>query len=166
MLIRPIVESDAGSFLRLTRRLDEETAFMMLEPGERTTTAEEQQGRIRSVVASPNQTMLVAEDGGQLVGYIAVLGGSFRRNRHSAYIVVGILQSHTGRGLGRRLFTEADRWARQVGLHRLELTVMAHNHQAIALYSKMGFRFEGTKRDSLCVDGTYVDEYYMAKLLN
>ena len=30
---------------------------------------------------------------------------------------------------------------------------------------KMGFEIEGTKRDSLRVDGVYVDEYYMAKLL-
>lgn len=44
--------------------------------------------------------------------------------------------------------------------------MLAHNHRAIALYSKVGFRFEGTKRDSLLVDGLYVDEYYMAKLLS
>lgn len=166
MVIRPIVESDAEAFLRLTRRLDAETSLMMLEPGERTTTVEEQAARIQAVNQSANQTILVAEEAGQLVGYIALLGGSYRRNRHSAYIVVGILEAFSGRGHGRQLFTEGERWAREVGLHRLELTVMAHNHRAVALYSKMGFRFEGTKRDSLRVDGEYVDEYYMAKLLD
>jgi RimJ/RimL family protein N-acetyltransferase len=166
MLIRPIHEADAEGFLRLCRKLDEETSFMMLEPGERTTTVEEQLGRIRAIEESPNQTILVAEEAGQLVGYIAILGGSYHRNRHSAYIVAGILQAFAGQGLGRQLFTEGERWARSVGLHRLELTVMAHNHRAIALYTKMGFRFEGTKRDSLKVDGVYVDEYYMAKLLD
>jgi RimJ/RimL family protein N-acetyltransferase len=29
----------------------------------------------------------------------------------------------------------------------------------------MGFEIEGTKRDSLIVDGEYVDELYMAKIL-
>ncbi|MFZ5815079.1 MAG: GNAT family N-acetyltransferase [Bacillota bacterium] len=166
MIIRHVEEADADSLLRLTRRLDEETEFMMLEPGERTTTVEEQRSRIQGLKQRPNQAILVAEEAGQLMGYIALMGGSFRRNRHSAYIVAGVLQAFAGRGIGRQLFTEGERWARQVGLRRLELTVMAHNQRAIALYSKMGFRFEGTKRDSLCVGGLYVDEYYMAKLLD
>lgn len=165
MVIRPAGESDAEAFLRLCRRLDTETSLMMLEPGERTTSVAEQSARMRAISESANQRILVAEEAGQLVGYIAVLGGGFRRNQHSAYIVVGVLEAFSGRGLGRQLFTEGERWAREAGLHRLELTVLAHNHRAVALYSKMGFRFEGTKRDSLKVDGVYVDEYYMAKLL-
>ena len=51
-------------------------------------------------------------------------------------------------------------------LHRLELTVMIHNAPAIALYQKFGFQIEGTKRASLKVDGTYVDEYVMSLLLD
>jgi RimJ/RimL family protein N-acetyltransferase len=42
---------------------------------------------------------------------------------------------------------------------------MAHNSGAIALYKKMGFEIEGTKNHSLIVDGMYIDEYYMAKLV-
>jgi Acetyltransferases, including N-acetylases of ribosomal proteins len=48
-------------------------------------------------------------------------------------------------------------------LTRLELTVMVHNERAIALYKKMGFEIEGTKKRSMRIDGQYVDEYYMAK---
>jgi RimJ/RimL family protein N-acetyltransferase len=42
---------------------------------------------------------------------------------------------------------------------------MTHNIAGIALYKKMGFEIEGTKRDSLLINGEYVDEYYMSKLL-
>jgi RimJ/RimL family protein N-acetyltransferase len=35
-----------------------------------------------------------------------------------------------------------------------------------SLYQKMGFQVEGIKKDSLLVDGVYVDEYYMGKILN
>jgi RimJ/RimL family protein N-acetyltransferase len=55
--------------------------------------------------------------------------------------------------------------ALDVGLHRLELMVMTHNAAAVALYRKMGFQVEGTHTHALCVDGRYVDEYCMAKLL-
>jgi RimJ/RimL family protein N-acetyltransferase len=163
--IREIQEQDAAQFLELCDQLDRETSFMMLEPGERRTTVEEQRQRIQNLLTAGNQTILVAESADRLVGYLAALGGRYRRNRHSAHIVVGVLQAFTGQGLGKRLFGELEHWARQHEIHRLELTVMAHNRRAIALYQKVGFEMEGTKRDSLFVDGRYVDEYYMAKCL-
>jgi RimJ/RimL family protein N-acetyltransferase len=53
----------------------------------------------------------------------------------------------------------------QHSIHRLELTVMTHNEAGIALYRRPGFEIEGVKKQSLLMDGQYVDEYYMAKLL-
>ncbi len=165
MLIRPITEADAEAYLELARAIDAETHFMMYEPGERQTTVEQQIERIRAIHASDNKLTLVVEHEGQLVGYLGAMGGDFHRNHHSVHIFVGILERFTGQGLGRRLLEEAERWVRQQGLHRLELTVMRHNARALALYQKIGFVIEGTKRDSLQVDGVYVDEIYMAKLL-
>ena len=42
---------------------------------------------------------------------------------------------------------------------------MMHNRAAQALYTKMGFVSEGRRHWSLLVDGTFVDEYSMAKLI-
>jgi RimJ/RimL family protein N-acetyltransferase len=163
--LRPITENDAEAFLQLRHKLDHETKFMMLEPGERATPLEQVQQQLQNVVKAPNKAIFVLEDEGPLVGYLSIMGEEFRRNRHCAYIVIGILQAYTGQGLGKRLFTEMEKWAKQTGLHRLELTVMAHNLAGVALYQKMGFEIEGTKHDSLLVDGRYIDEYYMAKLI-
>lgn len=166
MRIRAITESDSEQFLLLCKALDQQTRFMMLEPGERTTTVEEQRQRIRSVLSqAENQIIFVVEAENRLLGYLAALGGSYRRNQHSAHVVVGILQEYAGHGLGKQLFQTLDTWAVQHKLHRLELTVMCHNERAVHLYQKMGFKIEGVKRDSLQVDERYVDEYYMAKLL-
>jgi RimJ/RimL family protein N-acetyltransferase len=164
--IRQINEDDSENYLALCKQLDQETKFMMLEPDERTTDAEQQKERIRSLLATGNSMIFVAEDDKELVGYLGAYGGDFRRNRHKAHIVIGILQKFTGMGIGTILFTEVEKWAKQVGIHRLELTVMSHNHAGLALYKKMGFFVEGTAKDSLLVDGTYVDEYYMAKILS
>jgi RimJ/RimL family protein N-acetyltransferase len=49
---------------------------------------------------------------------------------------------------------------------RLELSVMTHNERGIALYKKMGFEIEGTKRASIYVNGNYVDEYLMSKIIH
>jgi RimJ/RimL family protein N-acetyltransferase len=165
MNIRPITESDSGTFLLLCKTLDQETQFMMLEPGERTTTVEEQSQRIKHVLSTHNQMILVAEDENRLVGFLGAYGGGCQRNHHCAYIVTGILQQYVGQGIGAQFFNVLDEWATAHNIHRLELTVMCNNERAVHLYKKMGFAIEGRKKDSLLVNGNYVDEYYMAKML-
>jgi RimJ/RimL family protein N-acetyltransferase len=163
--LRTIREEDAEQFLSLCRQLDEETHFMMLEPGERTTTVAQQRERIHKVLAQANQTILVAEADGKLVGYIAGMGGDYHRDWKTVHIVIGILQTYSGQGIGKRFFQALEEWAVMQGMHRLELVVMAHNQRGIALYQRMGFQVEGVKRDDLFVDGGYINQYMMAKLL-
>jgi RimJ/RimL family protein N-acetyltransferase len=165
MNIRAIRESDSEQFLLLGKLLDEETQFMMLEPGERTMTIEEQTQRIRNILSQDNQMIFVVEHENQLVGFLGALGGSYRRNHHCAHIVIGIRENFAGQGIGKQLFETLEKWAMDHKLHRLELTVMSHNERAIWLYQKMGFKTEGIKQDSLWVNDKYVDEYYMAKIL-
>ena len=120
---------------------------------------------ISAFASEKNSAILVAENEQQLAGYLIAKGGSASRNRHSAYLVIGILEEYRSRGIGTRLFEEMLNWAKSQELHRLELTVMSHNEAGINLYKKMGFEVEGKQRDSLLVDGNYVDEYYMSMLL-
>ena len=166
MIIRTICEDDAEQFLSLCKQLDLETQFMLLEPGERKTTLEEQRAQIEILLKQENQTIFVAEQDKHLIGYLAASGGTFKRIRHSAYLVIGILQAFTGQGIGTQLFQRLEDWAKQQHIHRLELTVMTHNTVGIALYKKQGFAIEGTKRHSLLINGQYVDEFYMSKLLD
>jgi RimJ/RimL family protein N-acetyltransferase len=163
--IRHISPTDAAQFLLLTQTLAQETSFMLLEPGERTLTVAEQHERITQLLVHRNHTILVAEEAGRLIGYLSASGGLYRRNRHSVHVAIGILQAYTRQGLGHRLFAALDAWARVQALHRVELTVMTHNTRALRLYTQLGFTIEGTKRHALLVEGAYLDEYYMAKLL-
>ena len=165
VIIRTVYENDAENFLNLCKKLDDETSFMMLEPGERAATVEETRARIAQVLTRQNSTILVAECDGQLVGYIEASGGEFRRNRHNASLVIGLLQAYSGQGIGTRLFNVLEAWARQHQLHRLELTAMVHNQAGVTLYKKRGFEIEGVRRHAMVVNGSYVDEYYMAKVL-
>lgn len=164
--VREIRENEAEEFLNLCNKLDKETHFMLLEIGERDTTIEEQSELNKVLISRDNQIMLVAENNSQLLGYLVCIGGDFKRNRNNAHIVVGILQAFTSQGIGTELFKEIERWANENQIHRLELTVMIHNQKAIGFYKKMGFEIEGIRKHSLLVNDSYVDEYYMAKLLN
>ena len=165
MKIRTIMESDAAAFLELCVAVEAESEYMLIRPGERTAGVEQQRARIAEIVASDNSVILVAEDGGALAGYAAAVGGPYRRNRRTAHLVIGIREAVCGQGLGAEFFKELEAWARRQGLKRLELEVMVTNARAIALYKKSGFEVEGTRKDAVCVDGDYVDELYMAKIL-
>tara|TARA_B100000683_G_scaffold240707_1_gene248105 strand:- start:74 stop:559 length:486 start_codon:yes stop_codon:yes gene_type:complete len=159
-----IASKDAQLFLELNHKLDGETKFMMLEPGERTTTVEQVQNRIKHMVHQDNEAVFVVEVENTLVGYASVIGGRPNRTKHKASVVTGILKEYAGKGIGSRLFETLIRWAEKSPLCRLELTVMTHNKRAIALYQKFGFEIEGTQKGSLMVDGVLVDEYVMALL--
>lgn len=165
LVVRRVTEDDAALWLALARRIDDETRFMMFEPGERKTTVAEQAARFRAMNATDNQTLFLAEVDGEPIGYLGAMGGTFNRNRHKVMIFIGIRDGFQGQGVGTALFKEMEAWARAWGAHRLELTVMPHNAAGLALYKKMGFEIEGTLRDALRVDGVYVDEITMAKVL-
>ncbi|WP_440119065.1 N-acetyltransferase family protein [Paenibacillus sp. QZ-Y1] len=77
---------------------------------------------------------------------------------------MGIRQSYTGQGIGKKLMSAMEEWRPTAGIIRLELTVMSHNLYAIALYRHVGFQQEGKKLRFLLVNGTYVDEFIMSKL--
>ncbi|MDL2220006.1 GNAT family N-acetyltransferase, partial [Ruminococcaceae bacterium OttesenSCG-928-O06] len=146
--------------------LDEETPYRLYEPGERNAALAGFAEEIQRFLAVPSGTILVAEEeDGRLVGYLQAIGRPQARLRHVVSINVGILQSHTGRGLGAELFTFLEEWARTAGVHRLDLSVMTTNPRALKLYQKLGFAREGVKRRSMLVGGEYVDEILMAKWL-
>lgn len=164
--IRPIETSDADAFLHLCLALDAETRTMMLEPGERSPSVDCQRHRIEEIRAAGHGEILVAEVDQGLAGFVEIQGGVFRRNRHSATLALGVLRERRGQGIGRRLLEAAEAWSRRHGIHRLELTVMTHNEAAVCLYRSHGFCIEGTRVDSLLVDGAFVDEYAMSKRIS
>jgi RimJ/RimL family protein N-acetyltransferase len=163
--IRTARPYDAAALLDLKRQLDEETAFMMYEPGERDSSVQDLARELAGVARSPNSVVLLAELGGQLAGYMELTGGSFRRSRTTAYLVIGVRAHAAGRGIGTALLGHAKDWAAAHGLHRLELTVMAHNTRAIRLYERMGFSGEGRRTECLLIDDQFVDELTMAAIL-
>ena len=165
MTIREAQPDDAQSLINMFHTLDNETRFMMFEPGERQLSLENQQKRLKAFQSQTQETMLLGLIESKIVGFIVGSGGRFKRNKHSLFIVLGVLQAYTGRGVGKKLMQSLETWAKDNDFHRLELTVMKHNNRAKGLYEYCGFEYEGIKRDSLFVDGCYVDELYMSKLI-
>jgi ribosomal protein S18 acetylase RimI-like enzyme len=164
MKIREIQPSDAKDFSHLCQEIDK-SGFMLYDPGERMIDIEMEEKRIKRILGDDRSTILVVEENEQLIGYMIAIGGSVKRTRHSAYLVLGVSKKHRGKGIAKQLFEEMFRWAKEREFTRLELTVIKDNENAFRLYRKMGFIIEGEKVHSLMIDGNPVNEYYLYKLI-
>jgi RimJ/RimL family protein N-acetyltransferase len=91
--------------------------------------------------------------GWRLDGSLVAVGGDdpvgmlFVDETRFGYGEVGMLVAREwrGRGVGSALLEAAIDWARERNLHKLSLSVFAHNAAAIALYRKHGFVEEGRR---------------------
>ncbi|MFK4998454.1 GNAT family N-acetyltransferase [Bacillus sp. N9] len=106
MIIRQIKLEDAEQFANLLVSIDASN-MMLYDPGERKTSQEQEEKRIEAILLQGNSTIIVAEQNDRLIGYVIIFGGTSNRNRHSAYIVCGVLEDYRGQGIAVMLFEEA-----------------------------------------------------------
>jgi RimJ/RimL family protein N-acetyltransferase len=79
----------------------------------------------------------VADD--QIIGHLWIE----RARTDVAELGMVVAADWRGRGVGSALLEAGIDWARQAGAHKVALQVWPHNHRALALYEKYGFREEG-----------------------
>ncbi|XRD25779.1 GNAT family N-acetyltransferase [Lysinibacillus fusiformis] len=164
MRIREATRNDSVQIIAVMTNA-EASNLMLFGPGERKMEPETFANYLEKLYHSRHSALFVAEIDDRVVAYLIAQGNEATRIAHRAYLVIGIHSHYRGRKIGTALFNHVEQWAKDNSIHRLELTVMENNEAGVALYKKMGFEIEGTKRDSLYVDGQYINEYYMSKLV-
>lgn len=104
------------------------------------------------------------EADGALAGQVLLEGLNPHDRR--ARLVIGLLgDALLGRGIGRKAVGLAlDQAFGPMGLHRVDLRVLAFNTRAIRCYEACGFRHEGTAREAALVGGEWHDDRIMAIL--
>ena len=78
---------------------------------------------------------------------------------------MAISQAYWGQGIGTRLLRAMEAHARKCGITRIEAEVRVANDRGVSLYTKNGFKIEGRREKAALIDGTFVDEFFIAKLL-
>jgi ribosomal-protein-alanine N-acetyltransferase len=164
--IRDLGIADIAAFAVLRHTIASEGQFTLPEPAAELADRDKVAERIHASLTDPAHKRILAVAGGKLAGFVSGTRGETNRSEHNVQIAIGILQTHTGRGIGRRLMDAIETWARAAGARRLDLCVMIHNERAIALYLSCGFCIEGRTRGEYCIDGKLVDAYIMGKILD
>jgi RimJ/RimL family protein N-acetyltransferase len=101
----------------------------------------ERQAWYRRSLLDPQAELLVALVGDRVVGG---LGAELRHGVVSFGMMVAADVRRTG--VGGALLGACLGWARAHRAHKVALQVWPHNHAAIALYERVGFRLEGRLR--------------------
>lgn len=126
-------------------------------------TADDQRRLIETL--PDNSLLLVAEADGHIIGFLDCRGGTSPAVRHSARIAVMVRKGWRRRGVGTALMQRGIDWAdNSEAIHRLELDVLADNHQAVEMYSKLGFKEEGRKRKAYFKQGQPHDAVLMSMI--
>lgn len=165
VLIRQALPEDGPAMMDAIGRIDEETEFLG-KPGEYRRWRDGVEQRLAHMREKRSGAYMLALDRGEIIGFLGGFGGFFRRSNGVFYIAhVGIRRVWRGRGIGTRLFTAFEDWARAVGGWRLELRVDEANARGQALYGKRGFITEGSIADAVFLDGKAHAHLWMAKTL-
>jgi ribosomal protein S18 acetylase RimI-like enzyme len=109
----------------------------------------------------------VAELDGVLVGYIKLgYPTPLASNSHVRQIQgLAVAEEARGTGVARVLLRAVQDEARRQGARRITLRVLGHNTPARKLYESEGFEVEGVLREEFLLDGEYVDDVFMGRIL-
>ena len=163
--LRPFSEGDVPARRRHGWHSDIERCYGSDRPSGLMTAAEADAwlGELRAKEAT-GATCWAVEADGELAG--AVFLSNVREQGRKAHLAVGLYSpALLDRGIGSEAVRVVLRHAfGTLGMHRVDLKVLAGNERAIAAYRKCGFVEEGRERESCFVDGRWHDDVVMGVL--
>lgn len=163
MEIRLIKPSDTKKFVDFYKKLVDETDYLMFTPQEVSAKEDEEEQFIKNY--DDYKQVFVAVEDDDIVGYIGISRSHLEKMSKTAKITVGVLEEYKRQKIASKLINFAEDWAKEKGVHRLELTVITQNDAAVSLFKNVGFEKEGTRKNAVDVNGKIYDEYFMAKAI-
>ncbi|WP_026561310.1 GNAT family N-acetyltransferase [Bacillus sp. J37] len=116
---------------------------------------------------NPEGSQLVALANGQVAGYLGFHSPTpLNTNQHVLEIDIAVDRHFQGSGVGKSLLLSAENIFKEKGIKKLSLRVLETNSGAIRFYHKCGFRKQGKLINEFFIDGKYVNDLLMYKLLD
>ena len=137
---------------------------LVTKPNEFRTRTFRQRFWIAGKVSNPFETCIVAIDGGKIIGMLDSWTDRRARVKHVTTFAMSVDPDRAKQGIGTALLKQFINWvAKNPRLEKIELHVHADNAAAIALYEKVGFAVEGTRKRAIKYDDNrFIDDILMA----
>lgn len=157
---------DALEIINYTNQVAGETDNLTFGHGEFRLSKEDEEKFIATQQNMRTSLFLVARANGKIVGSVNLKGNLKKRMRHTAEFGITVLKEYWGLGIGKLLMGKMIKYAKRVGITKINLKVRSDNRRAIKLYQKLGFEREGLERHAMKIKGEYVDFVLMGLLLD
>lgn len=139
-LIRNGEAADGLAVYKNFNQTHAETDYLLSYPDESSFDPAQEAQFLEEKTKSPNEVQLLALLGGAVVGTAGIdpVGRRYKV-KHRAEFGISVSKAYWGLGIGRALTGACIRCARESGYSQLELTAVADNERALALYRSLGF---------------------------
>jgi predicted N-acetyltransferase YhbS len=142
VIIRPATETDVPALAALATHLGYPT-------GEAT-----MRDRMRRIGAHADYATLVAESGGQVVGFVGLMWAlSYVGNAHARLLSLVVEPAERGWGTGAALVAAVVGWARARGAGSVRLTTALHRERTHRFYERLGYARTGLRYVKNLPDG-------------
>ena len=143
-LLRNGTQADGQAAAEIFNLTHAETDYLASYPDEFRLTAEQEGDFLKAKTENPREVELLAEVDGTIVGLAGISCVRDREKlRHRAEFGISIIKACWGLGIGRALTGACIECAKRAGYAQLELSTVAENAHALALYESFGFREYG-----------------------
>ena len=139
-ILRNGVEADGAAVFEQFNQTHGETDYLLSYPDENSFDAAQEGQFLKRKAESDNEVEIIALVDGRVVATAGVDAvGTKYKLRHRAEFGISVLREYWGLGVGRALLDACIECARAAGYAQLELTVVAENARAVAMYQRAGF---------------------------
>ena len=143
-ILRNGEERDGQAVLANFILTHEQTDYLLSYPDENTMTAEQEGRFLQQKTDSETEIEILAEVDGAVAGLAGIESvGGRDKIRHRADFGISIDRQYWNLGIGTALMNACVDCARKAGYEQIELSVVAENEPALAMYRKAGFEEYG-----------------------
>jgi RimJ/RimL family protein N-acetyltransferase len=166
-IIRPGQLNDAKIVLEIQQEVISESDYLITISEEFNKTTEQQSKWIQKILENERETIIVAEVGDEVVGWLVFQSQSRKRLAHIGSFGMMIRKEYRNKGIGKLLIKALlDCAEKDPLIEKVSLGVFSTNHSAIDLYKSMGFIEEGRKIKEFKINNNeYVDDILMYKMV-
>ncbi len=112
------------------------------------------------------RVFFVATVHGDVVGWTHINSPELEKLEHTAELTVGVINEYRGHGIGSKLLDRGVDWALDHDYEKLYNSVPSSNEDAIEFLESRGWDTEAVRKKHYRINGEYVDEVMMAKILS
>ena len=128
-----------------------ETDYLLSYPDENSFDPAQEAQFLEEKMKSPNEIQLLALVDGAVAGTAGIEAvGRKDKVKHRAEFGISVSKAYWGLGIGRALANACIRCAKEAGYSQLELSAVADNKRALALYRSLGFEEFGRNPKGFC----------------